>query len=312
MGELNFETSVLDTLSAITARLDIATGMRNLTTINKTLLKDYITDIYAPYYIAKTKKLSSIKSDLSRLSIIENHELSKKNLEDLKTHDIELFLIELVQKNRKKATINRYRSRLLAIFNHAIRNKVLDNNVVEAIKCYKEHSRDIVLTEEEISRLLRESQKSRNIELYLILTIALNTGMRQGEILNLQRDNIVSSNIVLFENETKSGYKRVIPMNDTLKELIETHQETFPTGRDNLFVSKCIRGAFKGARERAGLRYFRFHDLRRTFATHLKDRDVNIYDLKELLGHCSITMTEKYLTTNIEKLTKAVNKIAYC
>ncbi len=310
MKESNFETTVLSSLSDI-ANLLSFTNIREVEEIKKTYLKDYILDKYKPYYIAKAKKMSSIKSDLIRLGAILNHPISELAIEDIKTHDIELFLISIEKMGRSKATINRYRSRLNAIFNHAIINDIIIKNVVKGVKQYKEQGRDIALTDEEIEKVLKEAKASKNKELYLILMIALNTGMRRGEILNLRKDNLVGLTIVLFDNETKSGYKRVIPINDTLREQIKIHLSDILLDENRIFKSKDIRTAFANARKRAGLRYFRIHDLRRTFATKLKDKDVNLHDLKELLGHCSVAMTEKYLTTSIYTLMKAVNKIAY-
>ena len=311
MKESNFETTVLSSLSDI-ANLLSFTNIRELVEeIKKTYLKDYILDKYKPYYIAKAKKMSSIRGELTRLMIIVNHPISEMAIEDIKTHDIELFLISIEKMGRLKSTVNRYRARLHAILNYAINNDIIVKNVVTAIKRYKEYSRDVVLSEDEIKQLLLQAQNSRNKELYLILMIALNTGMRHGEILNLRKENLVGLTIVLFDNETKSGYQRTIPINDTLREQIEIHLSNIPSGSKQIFKSKDIRVAFANARKRAGLRYFRIHDLRRTFATKLKDKDVNLYDLKELLGHCSIAMTEKYLTTSICNLAIAVNKIAY-
>ena len=310
MKESNFETTVLGSLSDI-ANLLSFTNIREVEEIKKTYLKDYILDKYKPYYIAKAKKMSSIKSDLIRLRAILSHPISELAIEDIKTHDIELFLVSYEKMGRSKATINRYRSRLNAIFNHAIVNDIIIKNVVKGVKQYKEQSRDIALTDEEIEQVLDEAKRSRNKELYLILMIALNTGMRRGEILNLRKDNLVGLTIVLFDNETKSGYKRVIPINNTLIEQIKIHLSDILLDENRIFKSKDIRTAFDNVKKRTGLRHFRFHDLRRTFATKLKDKDVNLYDLKELLGHCSITMTEKYLTSSIYTLMKAVNKIAY-
>ena len=81
---------------------------------------------------------------------------------------------------------------------------------------------------------------------------------------------------------------------------------------NQLFNFKSIRRSFKTTIKKAGLREFRFHDLRRTFATHLSDKDVNIYNIKEILGHSSISMTEKYIAQEFKKMESAVKKINYC
>ena len=311
MSKKNFESDVLNSLSSIVDFLSLPDN-KEIEATTKTCLRDYILDHYKPYFVAKAKKPSSIRGELSRLMIITNNPLTEKAIEDINIYDIELFLISIEKLGRSKATINRYRARLHAILNHAINNDIIVKNVVRKVKRYKEHSRDIVLSSVEINKLLEASKNSANTHLYLIILTALYTGMRLGEILNLKRANILSHSILLFDNETKSGYRRFIPLNIVLEEQLRKHISNMNKNSNQLFNFKSIRRSFKTTIKKAGLREFRFHDLRRTFATHLSDKDVNIYNIKEILGHSSISMTEKYIAQEFKKMESAVKKVSYC
>jgi len=67
-----------------------------------------------------------------------------------------------------------------------------------------------------------------------------------------------------------------------------------------------IKTAFNAACRRAGIHGLRFHDLRRTFATHLLHRGADIETVRDLLGYHSIVMTERYLHTNEDRKKRAV------
>jgi integrase len=81
--------------------------------------------------------------------------------------------------------------------------------------------------------------------------------------------------------------------------------------RDELFLSCNIHSAYSYAMKRAGITAAHFHDLRRTFATHLKDKGVPLHTMAKLLGHSSIAMTERYLATHDKILLDSVSKISF-
>ena len=151
-----------------------------------------------------------------------------------------------------------------------------------------------------------------------IVIMALNTGMRKGEILSLKWDNIDMNNgfILLDSGMTKNGERREIPINATLRVTIEglfrgtvekprridvpfvfyrivsddSTGKIISTGK--AFVR--IQRSFTSACKRANNRDFRFHDLRHVFASQLVMAGIDITTVKELLGHKTLTMTLRY------------------
>jgi integrase len=157
------------------------------------------------------------------------------------------------------------------------------------------------LSDHECERLLAECRKSGQPLLYTIVVIALNTGMRKSEILGLEWDRIDVSRGVLQLEETKNGTRREIPMNQAVYDVLSA----LPKSGRRLFPSS-IRRAFENAVERAGVKDFRFHDLRHTFASWLTMKGRPLREVQELLGHKSIYMTQRYSHLAPERLREAV------
>jgi len=128
--------------------------------------------------------------------------------------------------------------------------------------------------------------------------VALNTGMRKEEILNLRWEDLDFRSRIIYILDTKNNERREIPMNDIVYETLLAVRKI--SDSPWVFCKKNgerygnIRKAFEGARKRAGIVDFRFHDLRHTFASHLVMAGVDLRTVQELLGHKSFEMTLRY------------------
>jgi len=132
-----------------------------------------------------------------------------------------------------------------------------------------------------------------------IVLMALNTGMRKGEILSLVWEQVDLKHGFILLIDTKNGERREIPINETLRYSLSSLPRhiaspyVFWQGDDGKRYMD-VRRSFRSALKRAGIRDFRFHDLRHTFASHLVMAGVDITTVKELLGHKTLTMTMRY------------------
>ena len=148
-----------------------------------------------------------------------------------------------------------------------------------------------------------------------VVTVALNTGMRRGEILDLQWEHVNFIARTIFIAKSKTGRTRTIPMNDIVfKELMMLKQDAGT--RDFVFsVSKTgvnidsIKTGWRHACEDAGLVNLRFHDTRHTFATRLRANGVHEWDIRDLVGHTSVRMTSVYTHQTPANLCHAVNTL---
>jgi integrase len=223
--------------------------------------------------------------------------------------DIEQFKAAKLEEGLSKTTVNHYLKILKRLFNIAIDWGYVGENPVRRVKLYNEKDgfKERILSNEEEEHLLWASFE----HLRPILVVALNTGMRKGEILNLTWDRIDLAQRLIQVVNTKSGRNRTIPINSALFEVLNELKRDRKS--EYVFFNSrtykpfgTIRRSFENACRRAKIKGLRFHDLRHTFASRLVERGVDIVRVKELLGHSSVKITERYTHSNQEERKKAV------
>ena len=231
----------------------------------------------------------------------------------IRSLDIERYVKHRLDEGVSKATANRCVQVLRRMFNLGIEWGYLAENPASKVKLFseKDNLKERILSEDEELRLLNASP----VHLRPIILCALHTGMRRGEILGLRWDQIDFERRTIRVERTKSGKPRFIDINRTLLELLRRQRVDDPrsefvfpsnrTGRAFVEVSK----AFKRACKLASITGLRFHDLRHTFASRLIARGADIITVKELLGHSSVRITERYTHSQSEQRRQAVSRL---
>ncbi|GMT42452.1 MAG: integrase [bacterium] len=206
-------------------------------------------------------------------------------------------------KHRKPATVNRYVATLHHMFTKAVEWEMANDETLKRlrkVKLLKENNRRLrYLSNVECNELINASDR----HLRPIVITALNTGMRKSEILNLAWSRVDLKHGFILLEDTKNGERREIPINRTLKEVLHGIPRRIGSDGENphVFINPNTGGpytevkkSFASASRRAGIKDFRFHDMRHTFASHLVMAGVDITTVKELLGHKTIAMTLRY------------------
>lgn len=207
----------------------------------------------------------------------------------------------------KPATVYQELALLRRMFNVAIREwEWLKDNPVSRLSFSvgNRNARDRWLTPEEESVLLECATNPHWLRTLLI--VALNTGMRQGEILNLNWQDVDLSKKTILVVKSKNGQKRSIPMNATVCQALKEVKVRGISGRVFPIAIRSLRVAYEKTLGKAGIENFRFHDLRHTFATRLVQNGVDLYKVKELLGHKTLAMTTRYAHHYPESLRASV------
>jgi integrase len=191
----------------------------------------------------------------------------------------------------------------LAVLKHMLRlaKKWGYLDTVPDIEMPKEpKGRDRYLSEDEVVRLLDACDRSDNPRLGALVRIAINTGMRRGELLGLEweRVNLSTSTITLYD--TKGGDPRAVPINGAVYAVLialepEPARRTGPVFRTQHGGQwKHAKTAFTTALRRASIQGVRFHDLRHTAASHMVMRGRSLKEVQEVLGHKNFAMTLRY------------------
>ncbi|NIM59224.1 MAG: tyrosine-type recombinase/integrase [Candidatus Aminicenantes bacterium] len=261
--------------------------------------------IYLEDYMMTARR--NFKPDVYRLNVLCDY-FKNTDLREITPLAIERFRNErrLLKKGNSKSSTNRYVALLKTMFNVAIKEGYAEENPAERVKLYSEKDTlcETILTKEEERRLLRECSE----RLKPVVLTALNTGMRRSEILGIRWCCVDLKRRVIKVEKTKSGKARLIPINDLLfRELQRMKSENEKA--ELVFPYQSVRKAFEKARRRAGLK-IRFHDLRHTFASRLVANGADIETVRELLGHQSITTTQRYTHSNDDRKRAAVELLS--
>lgn len=296
---------------------------REYTTTLSELIKNYETNFGSQKNFENAKKLylSNFKSYFGENTILAN--IHYVHLETYRNY---------IQKKptrsgtvRTDASVNREMSCLHHLFTKGGEWDLLEQNPFNKGKSLllKENNQRLrFLSHDELNKLMAAAPDY----LQEIITCAVNTGMRRGELLSLKWEQV--RNGFIYLQKTKTNEPRQIPLNDTLVELLERIKKqnpasayvfTYRTSKkdkstENLKVitfnntpMQDIKHAFGTAVKKAKIDHCRLHDLRHTFASHLLMNGAGLKDVQELLGHKDIKMTLRYAHLSQEHKKKAVN-----
>jgi len=239
--------------------------------------------------------------------------LGEAPIEAITSAHVDAFRTQLVAEDRLAArTINKYLALIHGILKRAQRVYGLSANAAAGVERQPvRRSGDFdVLSAEEVEALIRAAGSSQDAALYATAAYA---GLRLGELRALRwRDvdfgkcliHVRRSYVARDEGAPKSGRVRSVPMVDqvarTLDEL--SRREHFTGDEDlvfcndvgNHFEDSALRRRFYAARDEAGLKALRFHDLRHTFGT-LAVQVFPLSDVKAYMGHADIATTMIYV-----------------
>jgi len=257
---------------------------------------------------------------------LANHLLA--SFKDLLLLDITPKLIaEYKTKRREEGASPRTVNYELTLMSHAFNLAIKEwewckeNPVRKVSKEKVNNLRERWLTLEGEESLLKESPKW----LQEMIVFSINTGLRQGEILNLQWPQIDLFRKTMAILEQKNKGKDTLPLNEKALEVLKARVKVRPIKNNYVFYTvngtpfdaSNLRRIFYSARDRAKIDDFHWHDLRHTFATRLIQAGVDIYTVQKLGRWKNISMVMRYahhypesLRAGIEVLDKVRKKVS--
>ncbi len=228
----------------------------------------------------------------------------------LRLHEIEPKAVEGYMRQRLQEvsprTVNMEVGLLKAMLNKSVEWNLISSNPIKQVKKIKQHqgrladvSRVRYLDKDEFAKLLEHCDD----KLRAIVLLAVNTGLRKGEIQNLSLNDVdFQSRVFKIERQKNQEVSR-LPLNATaFGILLELKRNS--TGERPFNYN--FRKSFETAIRRSGVKDFHFHDLRHTFASWLVMAGIPIYTVKELMRHKDIKMTTRYAHLSPDHKTEAV------
>ncbi len=282
-----------------------------------------LSEKYLEYCKTSSKK-SWERTDAVFIKHLNDHfgdilvkEISPEDIEAYKNNRKETIKNEKSEdKNKQKekikpSTVNHELSCLRLILNKAIyewrdpENKRLPlfsgPNPASRFKRLRETTRERFLTKGELVKLFEVSSS----ELRDYILVAINTGMRKGELRGMRPEHVNLENNYIFLPDTKNGEKRYVPTNEIVKSVLS-----------KLFnFAYNPRKAFETALRNAKIDNFVWHDLRHTFASYLAQLGVDLYTIAVLLGHKTrggkYSITARYTHLQQDHLLEVVKKLDF-
>lgn len=191
------------------------------------------------------------------------------------------------------------------LFNTAISEWGMDaliNPVTRIRKPKTPAGRTRRLSMAEEKRLLKAAHDHQNREFYAVVVIALETAMRQGEILSMQWENIDWHRKTVLLPITKNGDAREVPLSSVARDSIKTRLTVKKTGPVFSYTSSGIKSTWRGFIRGIGIEDFHFHDLRHCAISSLLERGLNAIEVATISGHRSMSMLKRYSHLDVTKL----------
>jgi integrase len=303
---------------------------------------EYIRDHYAPWAIAHQK---AGRATVDALAATFGDDLYDKPLNEISALDVESIKAKRLKAGRMPATVNRDLDRIRGALSRALDWGMLSTHPLRTVKRAKgnDNSRVRYLSKTEDKRLreaLQAREGTRRKErlnanqwraergyedrpvwpataytdhLMPLVLLALNTGLRRGELFSLDWDNVnlAGKMLTVTAGNAKSRKARHIPLNTEALMVLKRWRKqgsgeglVFPGAAGERLTN--INKSWDGLAEAAKLPDFRFHDLRHDFASKLVMAGVDLNTVRELLGHADIAMTLRYAHLAPQKLAAAV------
>ena len=284
-------------------------------------------------HLTNIKKLSqnsiiSYKNDLSKFLIFFQDYIEKniglKEMENIEISEFRSFLTHRRNSEISSNSIARNISALKSFFRFLIKNNKIKESSVFNLKSPKlkkslprpinvDLAIQVIKQAEEI-----EDEKWIGLRNKAILLLLYGCGLRISEALSLNHDAIQNEDHILIKG--KGEKERIVPMMPYIKKGIENYLEACPkeiVAGDALFIGKrfsrlsprIIQYALEKIRTALSLPETATpHALRHSFATHLLDSGGDLRTIQELLGHSSLSTTQKYTKVETSKLLDTYKK----
>ncbi|MDX0491525.1 tyrosine-type recombinase/integrase [Sinorhizobium medicae] len=244
--------------------------------------------------------------EIQRIDVLRRHELAYRTMVGLSQQDIASFRDERLGSVAPSTTV-----RELAILSHVIEVAIRDwglplsRNVVKLVRrpvIRNERSRR--LTGDEERHLLDGCDAGQIPFLKTIVILAIETGMRRGELLGLRWSDISHNRRVITLAMTKNGSGREVPLSQRAFQALIDWKQRAEVDQSTIFPMKAgtLEQAWRRLLARSKVRALRFHDLRHEGVSRLFERGLNMIEVSSISGHKELRMLKRYTHLSADDL----------
>ncbi len=266
--------------------------------------KRRLTDLVEQWYTLHGHSLKTGRKRVKELTTVIN-EFGNPLAAKFKASDFANWRLARLESGSSENTVNHYHTYLSAVFAELIRvdEWQLGNPLTNLKKLKMAPPDTTYLTPDEVNRLLKACESSKNKQLLATVKLCLATGARWGEAAGLHWQDVDPDRVTY--TDTKNGTNRTVPID------LEMYQELKRRGNQSGFVFNSTDNyrAFTSALLRAGIElpaWQKTHVLRHTFASHFVMNGGDLLTLQKILGHSSLDMVLKYAHLAPDHLDKAL------
>jgi len=253
----------------------------------------------------------------SILKLLKEHLGTDRPIADITIRDIERYKNEKYSGTMSPHTINHDLRCIKSFFNRLVQWDLLEKSPCKGVKLIRiDETIRPYLSKEDLQTVLKHTTGT---QLHDIILFAVLTGLRLGEIVNLNWEDILleKRKIIVRSNgtfRTKSGKMRIIPINSALLNLLESMPDKagllFRSPKGVAWRAQFISKQFKRAICSCGLNEkLHFHSLRHTFGSYLVESGVSLFHVQQLMGHSSPYVTQIYAHLGTAELLSSVEKL---
>ena len=270
-------------------------------------LSQFIEEYYREFAESHHSRPKETLSHLGRFG------LDDRPLDQIHIADIEKWRNARLREGLNSKTINRVVAGLKSALQKAVDWELIGEHPLSRIKPLKIDKRGVIrYLEGDESKRLMSALESAKPWLKTLVTVALNTGLRRGELWNLSWGDIdlKKQMLVVRGAGAKSGQTRFIPLNGSaVVALKQWRGDVVRMKSLPVFGRHEFKKSWATVLRNAGITGFRFHDCRHTFASRLVSAGVPLNHVRELMGHSSLEMTLIYAHLAPRELANAVELI---
>ena len=274
--------------------------------------------------------ISSYENDIEQFfEYLRGPEKKPVDMAKVDNLDIRGYLAHLAKQGLKRSSTQRKLASIRSFFKYLYREGALDKNPAKLVATPKKEQHQPEFLSVDNAKLLVESpdgETAEGLRDRAILELFYSSGLRISELAGLDREDLdFASGVVKVTG--KGDKERIVPVGDKALSAVKEYAAALDSGKKKpgpeagggvpLFINKSgARLSVRGVR-RVAEKYVREaglqgkvspHTLRHTFATHLMGAGADLRSIQEMLGHASLSTTQKYTHVNLDQLMEVYDR----